>query len=347
MRLEQDIFLWLLAAVPVLLLILVWTNQRIRSGLRAFYSEKSREEMVRFRNSWRKNLKSILVLLALLSLGIGIANPQVGTRTEKVKRQGIDIVIALDLSQSMLAEDLQPNRLERAKLMVLSLLKRLGSDRVAFIVFAGNAYLQMPLTVDHSAFKMYLNTIDTRIIPVQGTNFSEAIELAEESFESGTTKHKALIIISDGENHDEEALEQAKLAAENGTHIYTIGVGTEKGAPIPIYSRGGSAVDYKKDRNGSIVLSKLNPDVLREIAVTGNGEMYMLSEGQSVVGALIDEIEKIETKEFEEISYADFDDQFQFFLLVSACLLGLSFFIPNARTKKKGSLEFLKKMRDE
>jgi Ca-activated chloride channel family protein len=347
MRWELDIFLWLLIAIPLLVLLAVFSQLSIRKKLERFYSNQTRQEMLNYRNAWRKNLKIALMMLAIAALIVGIANPQVGTKTEKVKRQGIDIVLALDLSQSMLAEDIRPNRLERAKLMILSLLKKLSSDRVAFIVFAGNAYLQMPLTVDHSAFKMYLNTIDTRIIPVQGTNFSEAIELAEQSFESGTTKHKALIIFSDGENHDQEALDQARLASENGTNIYTIGVGTQKGGPIPIYSQGGSAVDYKKDKNGSIVLSKLNPTVLSELAETGNGKSYLLTDGQAVVQDLIDEIEKIETKEFEEVTYSDFDDQFQFFFLVSALLLGLSFFIPNGRRKKKGSLDFLKQLRNE
>ncbi len=301
---------------------------------------------MKYRNAWRKNLKFVLLLLSISMLVIGIANPQVGTKTEKVKRTGIDIVLALDLSKSMLAEDLKPNRLERAKLFISSLLKKLGSDRIALIVFGGNAYLQMPLTVDHGALKLYLNTLNTNLIPTQGTNFTEAIEIAEESFENGESKHNALIIISDGENHDQEALDRAKESGEKGNHIFTVGVGTVKGAPIPVINRYGRRTEYKKDKDGSIILSKLNPSFLQEVADAGNGQMVMLSDGKGAISRLQRGIEEIETKEFEEINYTDYDDQFQFFLLISALCLGLILFIPDGKSKDKSGLDFLKKLEE-
>lgn len=343
MRFENGGYLYLLALIPIFWILYLFIQRYYQRRIQVFYNDTTRSDMVLYTSPFRRHLKYGLMMLSAVALIIGIANPQVGTKTEKIQRKGIDIVLALDLSKSMLAEDLQPNRLERAKLFISSLMKKLGSDRVALIVFGGNAYLQMPLTTDHSALKLYLNNLNTDLIPTQGTNFADAIRLGMESFdsESSSNEHNTIIIISDGENHDEEAIDVAQMAGSEGFNIFAVAVGTEKGAPIPILDRYGRRLDYKKDKNGSIVLSKLNPEIMKDIAQEGNGEMVLMSDGSAAIANLKEAIDQIEKKDFDEVNFTDFDDQFQFFLLLSAMLLLLSLMIPSAKAKSTSALEFL------
>jgi Ca-activated chloride channel family protein len=321
MRLEHPEYLYLLAGLAVLVISFIWAADRRKKQMAAIGNEKLVSRLIPHRSALRKNTRFILMLLAIACLIVGLANPQVGTKQETVKRKGVDIVIALDLSSSMQSEDIRPNRMERSKRLISELLDRFQNDRVAFVIFAGNAYLQMPLTIDYSAFELYLRTVDTDIIPTQGTAIGDAIKLSEQAFDAGERKHKALIIISDGENHEEAAVELAKTASENGTKIFTVGVGTPKGGPIPIYNAYGQQVDYKKDKDGSIVLSKLNEKMLQELAVHGNGKYFRLSGGRETVREIIDLISEMETKEIEEQIYTDYEDQFQFFLFFGLVLI--------------------------
>ncbi len=332
MRFEHSEYLWLLVIIPILFFLFFLAKRNLSKKIDALGKKQLIEQLIPNRSNKKGIWKFILLIFGLALMIIGLANPQVGSKQEKVKRKGIDVAIALDLSKSMLSEDIRPNRLERARRFISSLIDKFESDRVAFIIFAGNAYLQMPLTIDYSAFELYLRTVGPKIIPTQGTAIGEAIELAEQAFEAGQKKHKALIIISDGENHDEGALALAKTAAQNGTKIYTIGVGTPKGGPIPIYNKYGEQTDYKKDNDGSIVLSKLNEKMLQELAVNGNGQYFRLS-GRETVTSIMKEISQMETKEIEELVYTDYEDQFQYFLFFGLLLIAAEVFISSKKSR--------------
>jgi Ca-activated chloride channel family protein len=283
-------------------------------------------------NSKRKHIiKFILIFFAFIFLVIGIANPQIGTKFEKVKRSGVDVMIALDVSKSMLAEDIKPDRLERSKQFISRLIDKLQNDRIGLIVFAGNAYLQMPITIDYSAAKLFLNNINTEMVPTQGTAIAEAIELSMQSFNKEEKKFKTLIIITDGEDHEGDALTLAEEAAAEGVIVHTIGVGSPKGAPIPQY-RNSVQSDFKRDENGNIVLSKLNETELQQIAAKGDGKYYRLSSGTQEIDAIISEISTMEKKNFEERVFTDYEDQFQYFLAVAFILITLEFFISDKKS---------------
>jgi len=333
MRLEHPEYLWLLTGVVILVMSFVWAQARRRKQRSLLGDESLVDKLMPDRSRTKFSLRFYMIAFAYCFLVVGMANPQVGTKQETVKRNGVDIVIALDLSNSMMAEDTRPNRLERSKRFIESLLDKFQNDRVAFIIFAGNAYLQMPLTIDYSAFALYLHTVDTDLIPTQGTALGDAIQLAEKAFNAGERKHKALILISDGENHEEEAVEMAKEAYKNGTKIYTVGVGTRKGGPIPIYNKYGHQVDFKKNKEGSIVLSKLNEKMLQEIALHGGGKYFRMSSGRESVKELMKNISELETKEIEEQIYTDYEDQFQFFLFFGLVLILAELFISTRKSR--------------
>jgi Ca-activated chloride channel homolog len=282
--------------------------------------------------SKRKHIfKFIFLFIAFVFLIIGIANPQIGTKFEKVKRSGVDIMVALDVSKSMMAEDIKPSRLARSKQFISRLVDKLQNDRIGLIVFAGNAYMQMPITIDYSAAKLFLNNINTEMVPTQGTAIAEAIELSLQSFDSDEKKHKVLIIITDGEDHEGDAMTAAEKAAEEGVVIHTIGVGSPKGAPIPQY-RNGVQADFKRDENGNIVLSKLNETELQQIAVKGDGKYYRLASGTQEIDAVISEISAMEKKNFEERVFTDYEDQYQYFLAIAFIFVTLEFFISDKKS---------------
>jgi Ca-activated chloride channel family protein len=218
------------------------------------------------------------------------------------------------------------------------MIAEMRSDRVGFIIFAGNSYLQMPLTVDYSAFEMYLRSVNTDIIPTQGTAIGKSIDLALQAFEGEQQKHKALVIISDGEDFEGDVYEKAKEAAKTGVKIFTIGVGTPKGAPIPVYNKFGQKVDYKKDNSGSIILTKIDEQTLQQLAAHGNGQYFRLV-GRETTKALFDELSKVEKKEIEELIYTDYEEQFQYFLLLGLIFVLIEILI----THKKSS--FIKKLK--
>ncbi|MFM2307692.1 MAG: hypothetical protein RLZZ367_2361 [Bacteroidota bacterium] len=331
-RFEHKDYLWLLwAVVPVLLLFLYF--QYWRSSSLAKFGNSSLLSQLTPDVSFNKHLiKFILLTLAYEFMIIGFANPQVGTKQEKVKRQGIDVFIAMDVSNSMLSEDVKPNRLMRAKNFVSNFIDELHNDRLGMIVFAGRAYMQMPLTVDYSAGRMYLKTINTNLIPTQGTNIAEAVNMARENFVQEDNKHKALIIITDGEDNEGGTDEAIAEAVKQGVKIFTIGVGTDNGGPIPVGS------DFKRDESGNIVLSKMNQPMLRELAQKGNGRYFQLGSGKDEINAIFKELGRINTKDFEEVVFTDFNDQFQVCLIIAAMLL----FIEWMLSERRFSLKFLK-----
>ncbi len=275
----------------------------------------------------RLALKSILLLSALTLIIIGAANLQGGGHPEQVQRKGVDVMIALDVSNSMLAQDLQPNRLTRAKQFIERLLDKLHNDRVGLIVFAGRAYLQVPLTVDYSSVQLMLQSANPSMVPTQGTVVGDAIELGMKSFSQKERKHKTMIIISDGEDHDEKAATLAKEAASQGVIIHTIGVGSEQGALLfdPVTHAP------KLDENGQQVLSKLNQDELRNLADIGQGSYQLLGNAEDAASRLAGTIDQMEGRGMGAISYVDFKSYFQFFLLPALLLLIAERLIPGAK----------------
>lgn len=329
-RFEHKEYLWVLwAVVPMLLLFLYFQNWRSRN-LAKFANSSLLGQLTPDVSFNKHLLKFILLSLAFQFIVIGFANPQVGTKQEKVKRQGIDVFIAIDVSNSMLSEDIKPNRLMRAKNFISNFIDELHNDRLGMIVFAGRAYLQMPLTVDYSAGRMYLKTVNTNLMPTQGTNIAEAVNMARENFVKEDNKHKALIIITDGEDNEGGTDEAIADAVKEGVKVFTIGVGTDNGGPIPVGS------DFKRDESGNIVLSKMNQTMLRDLAAKGNGKYFQLGSGKDEINAIFKELGRINTKDFEEVVFTDFNDQFQICLIIAAVLLLIEWFV----SERKFSFKF-------
>ena len=313
-KFENELYLYGLLIIPVLILLYRLTARWRKQALEHFGNWDLVSRLMPDYSARKIRTKFILSMLALSFLFIGLANPLVGTKLEKVKRKGIDLVVAIDVSKSMLAEDLQPSRLERAKQLLSNLISTMKDDRIGLIVFAGNAYLQMPLTSDYTAAKLFLQTINTDIVPTQGTAIGEAINLAGEAYDEEQKKHKALLIISDGENHEEGAIEAAEEAVKEGLIIYTLGIGTEEGGQIPVFNQYGRKAGYKQDRNGNVVVSKLDATTLQEVADIGNGHFFHIRGAKGELKEVLDVLNKIEKRDFEDRVFTDYADQFQYFI---------------------------------
>jgi Ca-activated chloride channel family protein len=264
--------------------------------------------------------KFIFFNIAFILIIIGLINPQIGTKLEEVKRNGADIMICLDVSNSMRAEDLAPNRLEKSKMALSKLIDKLEGDRIGIIVFGGEAYVQLPITTDYAAAKLFLESINTEMIPTQGTDIGKAIDLSLESFGKDEGKNKAIVIITDGENHDQDAFRAAEAAAEKGISIHTIGMGSENGAPIPIY-KGNQQDGFRKDKDGNTVITKLNDQVLKEIAAAGSGIYVRATNSDVGFNSILNALDKLEKKQFDSKMYSDYEDRFQWF--IAAALLFL------------------------
>jgi Ca-activated chloride channel family protein len=323
----------------VLALAFAWVTWWKRRSIRRLGDPAMVEKLFSGYSRRLFTLKFLLLFIAFFFGVIGLANLQKGSRVDKITRKGVDVIIALDVSKSMLATDTKPDRLTRAKQLVTRLMDKLDNDRVGLVVFAGNAYLQMPLTIDYSAARMYLGSITPDLIPRQGTEINEAIRVSDEAFNKKERKHKALVIISDGEDHNEGAIAEAKKALENGVVINTVGIGSPTGSPLPDPETGG----LKKDNEGNTVVSKLNEDALKSLAATGKGMyLHLMNNTDEVVDALADKIDKMEQKEFGENVFTDYNSYFQYFLGICLILVLLEFFVPEGRRKKADDLPGLK-----
>ena len=258
------------------------------------------------------------------------AGPQTGSKLEKIQRKGIDLIIALDVSNSMLSQDIKPNRLARARQSISRLIDKLEGDRIGIIVFAGKAYTQLPITTDYAAAKMFVVTINPGMIPTQGTAIGDAVDLALNTF-GESKKNKALIIISDGEDHEGNVLEQAELAAAKGITIYTIGMGLPEGGPIPVYN-GDVLVGFKKDKEGNAIVSKLDETLLQRIATIGKGMYIRATNSETGLNRIFDDINEIQKSEIESKQFADYENQFQYFLAIALFLMILDLFIFEKKT---------------
>lgn len=321
LRFEHKEFLFLFVLIPVIISVYFYIQQKTKKQLQAIGNIDLIHRLMPERNEKKSLLKFILLNLVLFFLILALAQPQMGTKMEKVQRKGIDIVIALDVSKSMLSKDVAPSRLEKSKLLIQTLLKKLDGDRIGLVIFAGNAYLQMPLTVDYSSLMMYMRSINTNSVPTQGTIITQALDKAENAFNEKDKKYKAIIVITDGEDHEEDAIDKAEELASDGTKIFTVGVGTPNGGTIPVYDQNGQMVAEKKDENGQTIISKMNANMLQALAKGGNGNYYVLDNTKQVADFLSKDIAKIETKTINDKVFTDFVEQFQYFLVFALILL--------------------------
>jgi Ca-activated chloride channel family protein len=323
--------LWVLLIIPLLALIFAWSRIARKRALKRFGKQETISGLMPFASKSRPVFKFIILMLALAFFIVGAARPQFGSKLKKVKREGVELMIALDVSNSMMAEDIEPNRLERAKRAISRLVDRLSDDKIGLIVFAGDAYMQLPITSDYNSAKLFLNSVNTQIVPTQGTAIGTAIQMGIRSFTPEGQSNKAIIVITDGENHEDDPVSAAQEAAENGIVVHTIGMGLPSGSPIPVL-RGGQK-DYMKDNNGEVVITKLNETMLEKIATTGNGIYVRANNAQVGLNALFDEINKLEKEEMETLVYSEYDDQFQYFFAIGLLLLLLEFITLERKNK--------------
>ena len=322
--------LWLLLLIPAFVAGYIAVVRHKQRQLRQFGDPELLAELMPNVSRTRPTIKFALLMVALALLIIAAARPQYGQKEKTVKRQGIEVMFALDISNSMLAEDVAPNRLDRAKQMLSKLIDQMVDDRVGLIVFAGEAYTQLPITCDYVSAKMFLNTISPDLIRVQGTAIGDAIMTSIASFGGEQSEvSRAIILITDGENHEDDAIAAAKAANEKGIKIYVVGIGKPEGSPIPIPGTN----NFRKDRAGNVVVSKLNEQMCRDIAAAGQGMYVRCDNTNTATRALQKELDTLATSEIETKVYADYNEQYQGFVLLALFILLIDFFIFNRKNK--------------
>jgi Ca-activated chloride channel homolog len=326
---EYFIYLLVLPVLAAGLWFAWWRKNRAVRGYgdpRSVYALVDRRSKVKF---W---LRGSLILLALAALIVAYANPLIGTKFEEVSRSGIDLIVAIDVSASMRAEDIQPSRISAARKELQNLINNLKGDRIGIIVFSGEGYTQLPLTSDYSAALMLTDVIDAGMAPTPGTAIGSAIELARESFEKEEGKFKSIVIITDGENHEDDPLAAANEAGEEGIVIHTIGMGSLEGAPIPEAGRGGQT-SYKKRADGELILSRLDAETLKKVAAATGGTFTQARSGRDNLATVFDEIERMEKKEFGTKQFTDYEDRFQFLVLLGLILLITDLLLSETRNR--------------
>jgi Ca-activated chloride channel family protein len=331
-KIEEPIYFYLLVIIPAmfaLFLLVLWWKKRTQ---RKFSDVSLLKKLAPNSSTFKSTLKLIILLLGIAFLIISLTNPKMGTKLKTIKREGVDVVFALDVSKSMLAEDIAPNRLEKAKQIISKTIDKLGSDRVGIIIYAGNSYPLLPITTDHAAANMFLQNANPDMVSSQGTAINEALELAKTYYNNDDQTNRFLIIISDGEDHQEETKQVAQNLANEGVKIYTVGVGTERGGPIPM-RLNGAMIGYKKDRKGETVITKRVPEVLQGIADASDGEYI----DGNITDKPVNEIAKIignaEKNEFETKQFSDYKDQFQWFLAIALLFLIVDVLLFDKKTK--------------
>jgi Ca-activated chloride channel homolog len=331
-QLENTYFIYAFGLIPVFIVISWLVSRWRKKALASFGDTAVIQQLFPDVSRSKRIWKFVLYMLAFSFLIIGLINPLVGTKLEEVKRKGADLMICLDVSNSMKAEDLQPNRLGKAKQALSKLIDKLEGDRIGLIVFGGEAYVQLPITTDYSAAKLFLESISTDMIPTQGTDIRKAIEMAMTSFGKDEGKNKAIVIITDGENHEEDAINAAESAVEKGITIHTIGMGSAEGAPIPVY-KDDVREGFRKDKEGNTIVTKLNEQMLQELAAAGNGIYVRASNSDTGLNNILDAIDKLEKKQFESKMYSDYEDRFQWFIAAAFVLLLIETFMTERRSK--------------
>ena len=331
MRFEHPEYLYWLIVIPVLVIIYILFRVSQKRRFERFAKLEMREQLVPSYSARRANFKFIVFLLMISCVIMALANLQSGSKMEEVKREGIDLYLAVDVSNSMNAEDIVPSRLERSKQAINKLISDMKGDRIGVIVFADKAFVQLPITTDYSAAKMFLSTINTSLVASQGTAIAEAINLALKSFPD-EAHSRAIVIISDGEDHENDAAVKASQeAAKQGVHIYTIGMGLADGAPIPEYNQYGHQTGYRKDRNGNTIITKLNEPMLQQIAAAGNGLYVRASNSNVGLEKIYEDINKLDKTEIDAKVFTDYEDQFQWFVGAAIVLLLIEVLISSGK----------------
>lgn len=345
-------FLWFLLLIPIMVSLLWWSHKNRRKQRQHFFTDRLFTNL--YRGDWQQShkLRNSAWFAAIFFLVVGLAGPQIGTEVREVKRRGVDVMIALDLSASMNAEDVRPSRLEKAKYEINRLVERLKGDRVGLIVFTGEAYVQSPLTLDYSALKLFLNIANTDQMPSSGTDFTEAMNTALTAFENvekDTEKEeslnsskaaKVLLIISDGEDHSDGYEQAADQLNKANISIYTLGIGTRAGSTIPIYNeRTGALIGYKRDEAGKVVTTQLKSQLLQDLANRGNGTHYEIQSGIDGIDGFLARIDELEKGEFSAQEYADFKDQYQWLVGIGLLLFFLALIWPTYRAERLYALD--------
>lgn len=336
LQLAHKVFFYALAIVPVAVLV-YWLAMNMRGkAIKSFAEAPLFRRLAAESSVSKKNLKFILLLLSLCLLIFAMVDPEIGSHEENVQNKGSDIVIALDVSNSMNAQDIAPSRLESAKEAIQQLMYQLHGDRIGIVVFAGQAFVQLPLTSDYGAARMFLDNINTNMIPVQGTAIGAAINMSADLFaqedKNSAGRNKAIILVTDGENFEDDAATAAKNAAAQGITIHTIGMGSPDGAPIPVYT-GGQQSGFMKDDSSHTVVTKLNITLLQQIAAAGNGTCIRASSADAGFGPLLDQIRKNSKAVVAQKVYRDYDEQFEWFIIPALLILLADIFITERKTR--------------
>ncbi|MCQ2146384.1 MAG: VWA domain-containing protein [Bacteroidales bacterium] len=324
----QPQYLVLLFLVPLFIIGYALWRAWFKKRIKKFGNESLVRQLMPSWSGSKGWVRIILFSLAFFFFVIGISRPQIGAKLKEHKTSGSEIMICLDVSNSMLAEDYSPNRLNRAKLAISRLADRLSEDRIGLIVFAGTSFVQLPITTDYVSAKMFLNSVNTESVPIQGTAIGDAILTAVKGFSIQSEHSRAIVVITDGENHEDDPVAAAKQAAELGIKVYTIGVGSSEGQPIPMNG------ELLKDREGNIVVTRLDEDTLKEIAVAGEGAYIHAGNEEFGLNPIIDELKKMEAEEFNSVVFEEYDEQFQYFLAIALVLLVSEMLVGTRRAKR-------------
>ncbi|MBN2743228.1 Ca-activated chloride channel family protein [Breznakibacter xylanolyticus] len=330
-RFAEPQYLYLLILIPALAFLQLYLSNKRKKDITRFGDPVLLDKLMPHVSYSRPIIKHYLLLLGLAMLIVAMAQPQFGSKLETVKRKGIELMVALDVSNSMNANDIEPSRLERAKQAIAQLVDKLSNDKIGIVVFAGQAYTQLPITTDYPSAKMFLRGITTDILDVQGTAIGAAIQSSARAFTATENINRAIIIISDGENHEDNAIEAAKLAYENGIRIYTVGMGLPQGGPIPLSP--GSQTDFLKDKDGNVVITKMNDQMMQDIALAGGGNYIPANNIRNGMNQLVEELSRLEKSEIESKIYTDYDDQFPYIVLIALLLMIADFCILERKNK--------------
>jgi len=322
-------YLLLLLLVPLILIAHALKLRLRRRRVGRFGDEALVGELMPSYSKAKGWLRTVLYCLAFFFFVIGLARPQIGAKLSEHEAKGAEIMICLDVSNSMLAEDYSPNRLERAKLAISRIVDRLQDDRIGLIVFAGSSFVQLPITTDYVSAKMFLNSIDTGSVPIQGTAIGDAVLTAARSFSEQSEKSRAIIVITDGENHEDDPVDAARQVGEMGIKVYTIGVGSLRGQPIP---KDG---ELMKDREGNIVVSRLDEGTLQQMAEAGNGAYVHAGNEEFGLNPIIDDIRKMEAERFSSVVFEEYDEQFMYFFAAALALFVLEMLVGERRARRK------------
>lgn len=324
----QSQYLLLIFLIPVFFIIQALVFKMRTARIRKFGDEELVKQLMPSYSKSKVWLRLSLFSVAFFFFAIGLSRPQIGAKLKEHETRGAEIMIVLDVSNSMLAEDYSPNRLERAKLAISRLVDKLRDDRIGLIVFAGNSFVQLPVTTDYVSAKMFLNTITTESVPIQGTAIGDAINTAMRSFSAQSEKSRAIIIITDGENHEDDPVAAARQAAEMGVRVFTIGVGSPEGKPIPMDG------ELLKDKDGNIVVSRLDESVLKDVAAAGNGVYVRAGNTEFGLNPIIDDIRKMEDERYNSIVFEEYDEQFMYFMGIALFFFVLEMLIGERRSKR-------------